>query len=340
MAKKIKLLYKKIVEYLYSHKFIALFLSHGGLHILVLIIIFIVSILLYSKIINVNTHQLRSLEIEICDTLHNYDVSQMTFNFDISTDNENNPLHCFLGFGYIKREKNIINKICLSYDSVKGKTVDLVSRLSITSDEWESQLFSNPIIEKEVYLHNYKTDKIIGVDQQIFPSKKKAQLFSIRLDGHYDFIPNIKQKGLLKNHGNENPYYNIWLGINILDRKDPHFISYINRDSIKLDSTSVISVKINSYERIRKGKNPVIINKIIPEPTNSSLFVINYQGEQLKDVIENGGIYIDAEDKYLAEKANKLNIFFTVIIGTLIAFALDIIVNLILKWRKLKKQEE
>ena len=82
---------------------------------------------------------------------------------------------------------------------------------------------------------------------------------------------------------------------------------------------------------------PIVIDNIIPKPTDMNLQYIQYKGKDVEKVFEQGGIYFTATDKLKQAKANRMEFLWTVLIGIIIAFALDIIVHLILKWRKLKE---
>ena len=55
----------------------------------------------------------------------------------------------------------------------------------------------------------------------------------------------------------------------------------------------------------------------------------------ITDVISNGGVYLLAEDLSKKEKNSKTVFLYTVLIGTSLAFLLDILIDLIVKWKLL-----
>ena len=62
-----------------------------------------------------------------------------------------------------------------------------------------------------------------------------------------------------------------------------------------------------------------------------------YKGKELEEVLNQGGIYITGVDPVRKDVVDRLDIIYSVLIGTIAAFILDIIVSLIVKWKKLKK---
>lgn len=81
---------------------------------------------------------------------------------------------------------------------------------------------------------------------------------------------------------------------------------------------------------------PTVIEKVIPEPTELTIENIIYRGKDIERVFEQGGVYMTAVDNIKKVHADRMEFLWTVLIGTIIAFALDIIIQLILKWRKLQ----
>lgn len=62
---------------------------------------------------------------------------------------------------------------------------------------------------------------------------------------------------------------------------------------------------------------------------------LSYSGREVVESVLRSGLYIEAHNVTEAYVADRLYILYTVLLGTLIAFALHIIVQLIYKWRRL-----
>ena len=124
-----------------------------------------------------------------------------------------------------------------------------------------------------------------------------------------------------------NPYFSFWIGI-------------VMMDEVNLNDRSIIKIKYNKVEKenAQNGiERPLVLDKIMPEPTSKSMTEIVYRGKELDEVIRQRGIYISGQDPLKKASAEKMNVFYTVLVGTIIAFILDIIVNLVIKWRKLEE---
>lgn len=88
-----------------------------------------------------------------------------------------------------------------------------------------------------------------------------------------------------------------------------------------------------------KGSNvaasPVNIINVFPEPTYVSPSYIIYSGEQFRELWKNSGFTFLAEDLGVKRKSDRATFLWTVLFGTAIALTIDILVNLILKWKML-----
>ena len=79
--------------------------------------------------------------------------------------------------------------------------------------------------------------------------------------------------------------------------------------------------------------NPMNILQCVPH--NYSYNPIEGITIPITDVISNGGVYLLAEDLSKKEKNSKTVFLYTVLIGTSLAFLLDILIDLIVKWKLL-----
>ena len=103
---------------------------------------------------------------------------------------------------------------------------------------------------------------------------------------------------------------------------------------------SKIKIKFNDYVNDPTSDGfvkPLIVEKVVPQPTINGINEIIYEGKELDKVIKQGGIYVSGVDPEKKEIVEKENFRSSVLLGTIIAFMLDIIVRLLIKWRKLKE---
>lgn len=77
----------------------------------------------------------------------------------------------------------------------------------------------------------------------------------------------------------------------------------------------------------------VNILSVFPEPTYISPSSIIYEGDELAKLYRNNGFVFLGEDLSIKQKSDRNTFLWTVLFGTAIALTIDILVNLILKWR-------
>ena len=79
---------------------------------------------------------------------------------------------------------------------------------------------------------------------------------------------------------------------------------------------------------------PFEIKNASPQPDQMNPYSISYSSKaSITNIMRNQGFYIIIEDIIARNQASRYSLQYTVLIGAIIAFMLDIIVNLILKWR-------
>ena len=98
----IKKLYKYIINILSKHKLPALFLSHGGLHLIVLLICIVAAIFMYGEIDRYNQRVLRQFTFRIdSDTMENYKLSHLeVYVFRDTEDTLNDDIRYMFQLGY------------------------------------------------------------------------------------------------------------------------------------------------------------------------------------------------------------------------------------------------
>ena len=82
----------------------------------------------------------------------------------------------------------------------------------------------------------------------------------------------------------------------------------------------------------------ILIHKIEPKPDYVNGFKIAYNSkEKLKEIVQNQGVFLYAEDLEASNKDRQKEFLNSVLFGTCLAFMIDIIIQLVLKLRRLHK---
>ena len=124
-------------------------------------------------------------------------------------------------------------------------------------------------------------------------------------------------------------------------------LSYLEDDTVEFTNSRVEIVfgKQHNYigndvSFLNEDLKPFEIKYAYPQPDEITPFSIAYnRPNSISSIIKNNGFYIIVEDVVAKNKANRISLQYTVLIGAIIAFMLDILVNLILKWRRLAKSQ-
>lgn len=93
-------------------------------------------------------------------------------------------------------------------------------------------------------------------------------------------------------------------------------------------------------DTLKKIEVPINIINIYPQPTKVTPGSIEYSGKtKFMEIGKNGGIYFLIEDLNKKATSDRKVYLYTILLGGALAFLLDIIVNLIIKWRNLSEKE-
>ena len=336
--------YNAVINWLSKHKSMALFFSHGGIHLLVLLICGALAIIFYCKVQNYNQRTMRQLSIRIeGDSLKNYLLTHMSFHYIIEMPSEvgRSPMEGFLcTFKYGQRDTTELQTLPYEIGPYGDCDVDAIQKMSIIMDD-STYVVAIPEPQEGFIppeqLDRHHTSKLKGVVHHSKLYQTNYHYFtaddSIKEDEEEFHGPN-----LLNEWEDNNPYFSAFIGLHAIP------------GSYDLDSTSVVRIQYNLYP-YKEGPNsyqndndffeqaPMVIENVLPAPTEMTIENLIYRGKDVEKVFEQGGVYITACDPIKKAHADKMEFLFTVLIGTFIAFALDIIVQLILKWRKLKSKE-
>ncbi len=335
--KKLKTIYKKSVAYLAKHKLPAFILSHGGLHILVLLLCIIGAVFMYGEVQKYNKRTFRQFSFRIeGDTLENYLLTHFDMSIRRLQDSSGyDAIDYKFQYGRKKDVSQPLNTLVCNVIPHSGKIVDAIQQITVTVDDYTvfdketmhigATSFSeeSPANTAKV-CYNYLINKVTAFHFDVFTSGDniKKSLYTIK-------IPY-----LTNDWDSDNPYLCCFYGV--------HAIPW----SFDLDSTSTLTIPYNEYPYKVSGnyvseKNdmfenaPMTIEMVLPRPTEMTLEKIIYKGKDIEKVFEQGGVYVSAVDPVKKAKANRMEFLWTVLIGTIIAFALDIMVQLVIKWRKL-----
>lgn len=333
--------YKWVISVLVRNKQIAFFLSHGGLHFLALIVCIIGAIFMYNAIQGYNQRTIRQFTMRIeGDTLNNYFLSHISLHHILKVDSDKGRStfeSINYHFKYGRRKAAKLKTSPYEIGPYGDCDVDVIQKVSFYIED-SSLVVSIPESDtgwtSPETRDKHHTSKIEGVD---YHNKLYTTYY------HYFTVDDT-----IKEDDFEYLEPNM---INKWDDKNPYFSSFIGIHAVKgsydLDSTSRIMIQYNFYP-YKEGANsykldndffaeaPMTIEGVLPVPSEITLENIIYKGKDVEKVFEQGGIYITAVDPVKKAQADKMEFLLTVLLGTICAFALDIIVQLILKWRKLK----
>ena len=322
--------YSKSINFLAKHKFLAVLLCHGGFHIIVIFISFILIALIYTQIMNNNEARFNQIIYTFYgDTLNNYTLSKLQFKKDIAPRPGNyfNEKDIEYRCGYKKSNNYDANRKINNVFSNDTSSFDLVTKIEYLSINDRSETIINN--KKPRYIAYPNSDlKYIEKKDERTNHHKFYYTYSPLNDTIHVFRRQTNANDPLKEWASNNPYHCMWIGFNF-------------KCKLELDSTSEIRIIYNKivYDKSTKGvRQPVTLDKILPQPTSLSLTELVYRGKELETVVKQGGIYITGVDPERKRAVEKWDIILSVLIGTIAAFIIDVAVQLILKWKNLKSQ--
>ena len=378
MRNVIRLFYKKCHNFLADHKGLALFLSHGGLHLLVLVILIAISVIMVNKLNRLDNANTEIFKFElgnggIGNTVKGYELQNLKAEFEF-----------YRGEDYMNGEKfsRIYFDILTAYrprirrDSLLKNTNLLkhicnedfqasISVQSLPSPRYPGVMFYDTAVyfqkqdDKKIIFNPYREERD-SVKYELSGRVDKVQLFQ-----YEDYSYKHKGKDVrwinyacdrkrtydtdyIKvsdsfSYGKplESPYFSVYIRFsergaysNFVET-DTSYISY-GANYIKLSFPS----RFSSIYLSPRILHPIAFKTIQPTPSKIGLDYIIYEDvDVINEIINGGGIYISAEDVDGARKVTKLSFIYSVLLGTIIAFMLDILIQLILKWRKLGRND-
>lgn len=328
-------LYIKSRQYLASHKRLALFLSHGGLHIALLVLL-LVGVVLMANDLRVSSKNVPViLDFELGDST----VKSKLTNFWLMVDvgkNDNTctaySAHAVFGDKWFETAAPPF----MPYIKVRMNSGAYHKSFHIKDkDGADLQLKGDFGIRK------FEVNQEFADSMVIDSSDLSRTLFSWNSDLSNN---RISAAGSVKNESwKNNPYYSLYIRFHYNPKEIDGHILPMSTDSLNLNKAEPFETQIKirfEMDKFEMNQPRMVAYKSIqPSPSKVGLDYIVYDDPtQIRDILNNG-IYIEAEDVALARKAERHAFLFSVLLGTLIAFMLDVIVNLILKWRRLRLQK-
>ena len=316
--------YKKAENFLKGHPFWPSFLSNGGLLCVLLIVSIVFTFICGRNSIRDIAPELKVIDISFDGNYSSW-LDQITILHDIEKGSKEFVDRFVVSYGSTD-DPNTSSKFDTSpiYAKIadyganidRGNTVVSQMRFLVNS---ESQLVSsrNNILIDE----NTSFDECIALPDTISPllytqhlvcSKDSLQkmTFEEAFDGNF----------VASNRKNPYIYFNFHLDGSFLLDDEKSALSFI------------FAQKDNQFHQTL---NPVNILQVFPEPTYQSPSSIIYKGQDLVKVIENNGFTFLGEDLSIKQRSDKSVFLWTVLFGTSIAISIDILVNLIIKWRNI-----
>lgn len=318
--------YQYVLKLLSKHKSFPLFLSHGGIHFFAFALIFVFVLWMANSIWNNKVASFNQIVYTFYgDSLHNYRLNHLRFEKDMTR----RPNYSYkendikLTYGYVKDTSIVITKKILPAEGVGSEdSCDLYSVLKYVI----CNKTPDTLMNKKVRCYKLK----VGYQKTKWKTNHERKY--IVWAAVKDSLHIIKQSTNAIDKTIEwesiNPYYSFWIGLNM-------------PDGTCLDEKSYIKIKFNDigFENSDKGiENPMIVEKVIPQPSKININEVVFKGKELQDVIRQKGVYISGVDTIKKEEAEHEYIRDSVLLGTFLAILFDIFIQLILKWRKLKRR--
>lgn len=338
----LKKLYNKCLVFLSNHSKIAFILSHGGIHLVGLILLFIFIIILYGKTDRNEEASIEHIQLKVSITVTGSGGNEIPSYYitsirgDISLNDKNyydgsvcfSLLRCdYLFEDYFDRCNGPF------YDNYALGCVEL-STMNCEKEDFYDILVKHDTsnIDYEYYYHEEPNNNSFIAKRYIF---KDSVI-------NWALCPEFKIK---RNHSSvKTPTSVVFFEI-ISDNNDlvsRNIQDLITNDLVEENESDLNTLKFSfGYTNIEYDNthyNPIEIKYIYPEPDKVTPSSIEYNGvKSIHRILANGGVCLIYDDIIARNKANRVSLQYSVLIGAIITFMLDIIVNLILKWRRLSK---
>lgn len=303
--------------------YFVLFLSHGGTHLLLLIFLTCVGLYLFSAATQEEGPEYHEVHVDLRQ-YYNRKINKFNISALINSDSifKNTGYHQCL---YIETHPLISdscqNGIKIEEEKYRYKNELKISRYPYNS-KWEIRDDSAKAIKEKyrkdkygwyVYELNESNDSLFKLNLY----QKKYGYNRVTVYGDEMFTPSSQKK---------NPYYYFHLR---LDENMP--------DSMVIGQISIAIGDISYNDKImRFSTTPLKIDYVYPEPDLINFSYVYYKStEKIQKVRENKGVIVQAEDIELMNYKNRMAFIYSILLGAVVAFWLDVLIHLIVKWRNL-----
>lgn len=314
--------YKKAESYLKGHPFWPSFLSNGGMLLVFLLLSIGFTILCGTK--------------SVKDVLPELRVMSLTLQGDEYT---------WLRSIYIDHDIDKSAK-----DSLNIK-YSFTQELKAVEDQYDERSFNDLMRERNHIL--YKKDSIMISElefQTLVPHELHKSAYDIDnptiqqfTEYHFGVVTsnnglcfrkyNVCKKGMER----KAKFEEVFTGNFISPKGDNPYIYLhfkLNSEVIFDEKNGVIVFNYSPKDPLfQETYSPVNILNVFPEPTYASPSFLIYKNDELKKVIENNGFTFLGEDMGIKKRTDRATFIWTVLFGTAIATTIEILVNLILKWK-------
>lgn len=346
--------YGKVIGFLRNPFFrsFANVFSHGGTHFFVLLIVLITAVY-YGFIRNQGNIVPHNIGIKV--GWLSYDKYKGAVDSKIDSI-MNISIHVKLNSDSIKLATNgqSSNGVIVELDGY-GKDIYLPDEQRTERDSIMVSIFSEPFIKNFTIVKDMaKIDSVLKVRGN---DKRVARIDKDSFENKEKYIKDMYTETsegdttLIKICGVSNYKYIVSFvsdSIGIYD-KSPYYYYYISFPLVKFSNELTIDFSASDIRTIGKGlydlefgnaKN-LQYDYIFPKPDVIGNGRIRYFSEEKKkEILKNRGIIIQAVDVDALNKQNRLAFLYSVLIGTGLAFALDIIIQLIRELRRLQRRKE
>lgn len=299
-------------------------LSHGGFHLLLFAVVITFTFLWYSYNIHssdVTMHNI-SMGIDsggIIDTLVNYSV-KINIDSDSIREETNGKFGSKVDFSFSRDIKDKDRKGNSREPSSVSVSVYGIPDLEIDS------------LYKGKCATSIRSDSTIVIELDPFQYGYKRPDGSIRRGVEY-LSSYSNDLGLKEGESSYNYFFHFgWLPETHNTRRT-------------YGSSTMIWIQFGD-ETVKNGfpfydNKKILYNYIYPEPDilNNGLIVYHTK-EKIEAVANNHGIIIQAEDIDAANNDNRKALIYSVWVGTGVAFALDIFVQLVREWRNVNRKDD
>lgn len=136
----------------------------------------------------------------------------------------------------------------------------------------------------------------------------------------------ITSSGMWNPTNSRNPYICMWLGIKLAP--------FVNLDALEDNGLNYIAIDYNSKDTTGRFTEPLNILNISPQPDQLRPDrIIYHTPESIRQVIDNGGIYLIAENINIKRTSQHVSFIASLIAGAALSLIAQIIINLIKKGR-------